>query len=331
MVTHSMISRSPSGGREARRSLTPRECSDSGQLTSPGGGCAAKAILGYRACAVSFDSDVAADHALAAARQPLERRPRNREARRTIATLARGQVDSVALGRSRQNGQCLAGLAERARCGAPEQADAKTSPPCRRRLPVAERQHPLYDASYRRFVVEVTTLEAPQQVVNFELSLDDYHAMLRHVCSPGRSERRLWFGAVFLASFSMAVFGRDGRVLLVGMVVGFLLMLVRGLRTQRRLRPRSGGAVLCCYDVQLRQGGVRVETPNWASDVPWHGILAVEETATHCFLRVDAASVYTIPNRSFANGEAMRQFIDVARDCMSRVRIAGNARGLADV
>jgi hypothetical protein len=168
-------------------------------------------------------------------------------------------------------------------------------------------------------------LETQEKVVKFELLLDDYHAMSKHVCARGPGERLLWFAGVFLASFSMALFGRDGRAFVGGMVVGFLLMLVKLLRTQLRLRPQPGGAVLCGYDVQLTRSGVHVQTPNWTSDMPWRSILAVEETAAHCFLRIDRASVYTVPKRAFPNGEATRQFVDFARECALRAQVAESA------
>ena len=165
-------------------------------------------------------------------------------------------------------------------------------------------------------------METPAQTAHFELLPVDYRAMLKHVCAPDRRgvwiERLLWFGGVFVASFSLALLGGDRTAFLAGMGVGLLLMVVKGLRTQLRLQPRPGGAVLCRYDMKLTHSGVHIQTANWTSDVPWHGILAVEETAAHCFLRIDTAGVYTVPKRSFANDEATRQFVDFARNCVSR-------------
>ncbi len=167
-------------------------------------------------------------------------------------------------------------------------------------------------------------VEAPAEAVKFELLLSDYHAMMRHVCAPGSSRFSaallVWIATVFFASAGMSLFGRDGRAFPAGMVAGFLLMLANGMRTQRRLRPRPQGAVLCHYELQLTQDGMHVQTPVWRSDLLWRGILAVEETPAHCFLRIDSASVYTIPKRAFADGEASRQFIDFARSCVSRAR-----------
>jgi hypothetical protein len=155
-------------------------------------------------------------------------------------------------------------------------------------------------------------------------SVDDYHAMLKHVCAPRPSERVLGFVAVFIASFGMALFGVGGRTLVGGVVVGSLLIVVKGLRTQHRLRPRPGGALLCRYDVQLTEGGVHLRTRHWTSHVTWHGVLAVEEAAAHWFLRIDTASVYTVPKRSFPNGEAMQQFVDFARNGVSRAQVTEN-------
>jgi hypothetical protein len=172
-----------------------------------------------------------------------------------------------------------------------------------------------------------TTLETSGREVGFELVLGDYNAMLKHVCAPAstglwRIERLLWLAGIFIAGFSMVLFGRPGRFLLAGMIGAFSLMAVKMLLNQIRLRPLPHGAVLCRYDVQLTQSGVHVQTPNWTCDVPWHGIRAVEETAHHCFLRIDTISVYTIPKRSFASGEAMQRFIDFAHDSAARARDA---------
>lgn len=170
-------------------------------------------------------------------------------------------------------------------------------------------------------------METPAAGVHFELLPADYLAMSKHVCAPDPGSlwigRLLWLGSVFVASFTLALLGRSGWAFLAGMGAGFLLMLVKVLRTQRRLQPRPGGAVLCRYDVQLTSSGVHLQTANWTSEVRWHGILAVEETAAHCFLRVDTAGVYTVPKRSFPNTEAMRQFVDFARNSVSRAQAGG--------
>jgi hypothetical protein len=157
-------------------------------------------------------------------------------------------------------------------------------------------------------------------VVKFELLLGDYHAMSRHVGAGHRNERLLWFAAIFVASFSLVILGRDGRTFFAGMLAGFLLMLVRMFFAQRRLQPQPGGALLCRYEVQLSSSGVHVQTPNWMSDIPWCGVRAVEETAAHCFLRTDTICVHTVPKRAFPNSEAMRQFIDFARNSVSRTQ-----------
>jgi YcxB-like protein len=191
-------------------------------------------------------------------------------------------------------------------------------------LPQLALRHPcLCTGSCGRFVVEVPSLETPARMVHYELVLDDYHALLKHVCGPNRSERLLWLGAVFIASFGSFAFFRPNRTsFLVGMLVGFVLMLVFVLRAQRRMQPRPGAAVLCRYDVQLTPGGVHIQTPNWTSDIPWHGILAVEETAAHCFFRIDSNAAYLFPKRSFPDGETTRQFIAFAHECVSRARTA---------
>lgn len=164
------------------------------------------------------------------------------------------------------------------------------------------------------------TLETAEQSVQFELGLADYHAMLKHVCAVGSPglERLVGFVVVFAVSFVVALLGYDSRGFVAGVLVGILLMVLKVLRAQRRLTPQPGRALLCRYDVRIAPAGVHLQTPNWTSDTSWRAILAVEETPAYCFFRVDTASVYTVPKRAFPNDQAMRNFIDFARDCVSR-------------
>lgn len=166
----------------------------------------------------------------------------------------------------------------------------------------------------------MATLEGSAKVAHFELSMGDYNAMLRHASAPGPRERLLWFGVVFLGSFGVVLFGRYGIAFVAGLVAGFLMLSIKMLQARHRLQPRPEGALLCHHDVALTEKGVHTQTPTWTGEWTWHAILDVEETAEHCFLRVDTVSLYTIPKRSFPNSEAMRQFVDFARDGVSRAK-----------
>jgi len=190
----------------------------------------------------------------------------------------------------------------------------------------AARRWHLCDSCCGRSCRRGTTLETSARRVSFELLLEDFNAMAKHLYATGSSSpwggRLVWLAAVFIGSFGASVLGRGSRGFVAGLVAGVVLMLVPLIRLQRRLRPRPGGAVLCHYDVQLTPEGVHLQTQHWTADVPWHGIVAVEETAAHCFLRIDTCSAHTIPKRSFPDGEAMRQFIDFARECTARAQVA---------
>jgi len=175
-----------------------------------------------------------------------------------------------------------------------------------------------------RFVDEGLTLDTPARALHFELLPADYRAMVRHLFARASGYRwsfRIFiFASVFVAFLGAALLGRNGRAFIAGVLLGFLLIVARWLLSLRQLQPRPGGAWLCPYDVQLSDGGMRVQTPNWTCDVPWHGVVAVEETGTHCFLRIDNWSVYTIPKRAFASDEAVQQFIDFAHEGVARSR-----------
>jgi hypothetical protein len=162
------------------------------------------------------------------------------------------------------------------------------------------------------------------KAVTFELLLADYTAMAQHLLARASafrwSSRLLIFGTVFISVVVARLFGRSGRAFLAGVLVGLVLFIGNRLLTTRQLKPRPGGAWLCQYDVELTEGGVHVQTPNWKCDLPWHGVIAVEETHAHCFLRVDNYGVYTIPKRAFPNDEAVQQFVDFAHECVSRAR-----------
>jgi hypothetical protein len=133
------------------------------------------------------------------------------------------------------------------------------------------------------------------------------------------------FGTASVGVLGMRLYGGDGKAFAAGLFAGLFLVIVGWLLTIRHVQPSPGGAWLCRYDVQLTDGGVHLKTPQWVCDVPWHGIVAVEETTAHCFLRIDRMMVYVIPKRAFASGEAVQQFIDFAHECVSRSRGASHA------
>lgn len=169
-------------------------------------------------------------------------------------------------------------------------------------------------------------MDTPARTASFELARHDYQAMSRHVYKSGAgnwSGLRLALPVAFLiGAFVVRRFGRDGQVFGMGALVAFMVMLTWLSIAMLRLRPRLGGAWLCHYDVQLTDAGVRLQTPHWTCDLPWHGVLAVEETSAHCFLRIDTASMYVIPKRAFANDGALQQFIGFAREGVARARAA---------
>jgi hypothetical protein len=170
--------------------------------------------------------------------------------------------------------------------------------------------------------------EAPP-FVEFELELADYQAMLRYACGRGAVRSVGFVGKLpavvlggFVVGLGIAFLRRDPSAFVAGLFVPFLLILLSVRSTQQRLRPRPGGAVLCRYRLQLDDAGMHVETPLWSSHFSWTGILAVDETAAYCFLRLDTAAAHAIPKRAFADAGAAARFVSFAREHAARAREA---------
>jgi hypothetical protein len=65
--------------------------------------------------------------------------------------------------------------------------------------------------------------------------------------------------------------------------------------------------------VTLGDQGVDIRTPHWDALTRWSGIISVDETPGHVFIKIDASSAYTVPVRAFADEEARRRFVQVAK------------------
>jgi hypothetical protein len=167
--------------------------------------------------------------------------------------------------------------------------------------------------------------EATPLTLQFELSLADYQAMSRQLYArkPIQSVANMllvWLVMMIVVSFGTWIYPGMGFVW--GMLAGILLVVANALRTYLRLRPMPNGALLCQYLVQLSDDRIHLETPGWTTDMLWKGVLSVEETPKHCFLRIDSIAAYVIPKRAFASDESAHQFVAFARE-----RVAAGRRG----
>jgi hypothetical protein len=79
------------------------------------------------------------------------------------------------------------------------------------------------------------------------------------------------------------------------------------------LEPSPHGTIICQYTVTLSDQGVDIRTPHWDTLTRWSGIVSVDETPDHVFLRIDTAAAYTVPVRAFNDDDARRRFVSLAR------------------
>jgi hypothetical protein len=158
--------------------------------------------------------------------------------------------------------------------------------------------------------------------VTFDLELRDYRAMAAFVCAPARTHSKwvLWVIVPFLTFltvgiallFVQSVLSFVGGMLAV-LFLFWIAIKVLVPRAQRRLEPSAHGTILCEYKVTLSDQGVDIRTPHWDTLTRWSGIVSVDETPEHVFLKIDAAAAYAVPVRAFADDDARRRFLSLAK------------------
>jgi hypothetical protein len=160
------------------------------------------------------------------------------------------------------------------------------------------------------------------QTVTYTLELRDHRAMTAFVCAPAsdQSKRLRWLivPAPFLLTVGVAsqlVESVSSFVLGILALLFWLWVAIKFMRprAQRMLEPTTGGTILCEYQLTLNADGVEIRTQHWDSLTRWSGVVSVDETPDHVFLRIDNVAAYTVPRRAFPDEDALRRFVSVAR------------------
>jgi hypothetical protein len=162
--------------------------------------------------------------------------------------------------------------------------------------------------------------------VTFELTLDDYRALQRHVCRPVRRPPLHHHLLLGLASFALVLAALSSlpspRSFFVGLFGGLVLLAGYSMVVARRARavtdPGPNGSILCRQEYSFDDEGLRHRTPHWEGVTRWSGIIRVDETEHHLFLMIDRAAAYTIPKRAFASSADAASFVERVR-----ARLAG--------
>jgi hypothetical protein len=162
--------------------------------------------------------------------------------------------------------------------------------------------------------------------VTFELTLDDYRALQRHLCRPVKRPPLRYHLLVGLGSAAIAgpalSFLPSPNSFFVGFfaallfLAGFSMFLSR--RARAILEPEPNGSILCRQEYSFADEGLHHRTPHWEGVTRWSGLIRIDETEQHLFLMIDRAAAYTIPKRAFASSADAASF--VAR---IRARLAG--------
>lgn len=158
--------------------------------------------------------------------------------------------------------------------------------------------------------------------VRFVLELQDYKAMTVYICAPAskRSKtlsRGVSFAGVVIATLVASRYVESFTSFMLGMFfVSVLLFAVVKIATSgasKQLQPDTGGTILCEYNVALTAEGVSVHTAHWDTLTRWSGVLSIDQSPEHAFIRIDRIAAYTIPKRAFPDEEAFRRFIEQGR------------------
>jgi hypothetical protein len=161
----------------------------------------------------------------------------------------------------------------------------------------------------------------PIPAVTFELTLEDFRALQRHVCRPIKRPPLLQHLLVGLASVIMLglaiEFLPSPPSFFAGLLSALILIFTVSYFGTRRARavtdPAPNGSILCSHDYWLEDEGLRCRTPGWHGVTRWSGIVKVDETDQHLFVMIDRAAAYTFPKRAFASPTDAASFAERVR------------------
>jgi hypothetical protein len=159
------------------------------------------------------------------------------------------------------------------------------------------------------------------KVARFELTLADFWAMQAYLCRPVK--RYPWylplsigvaFGVGSILAFEAGVSPPSFLLGLIGALVLFATFtFYASARARSLLQPLPNAGILCSYEYTFDEQGVTTRTPGWETLTRWSGVIAIEETPRHVFLKIDKAAAYTIPKRAFSSPEHLTELREYAR------------------
>lgn len=174
----------------------------------------------------------------------------------------------------------------------------------------------------------------PEIFVEYDLTLADFRAMLRHLgtrARPPATWRRIYFVASVFCVSVLLGFLRDEidrtslfiGALLASVAIGTYALLYRA-QVARRFSPTAGGFLLRRYAISLDAEFIHVETALSSEKVRWFPGLLVEETPTHIFIVLDAIAAFCIPRTAFADLVSAARFVEFARSRIAMTPVAGS-------
>jgi hypothetical protein len=168
--------------------------------------------------------------------------------------------------------------------------------------------------------------------IQYEVTLDDAVAALKHYLQTSPLQRRtmLWgwvFAAIVFGLFGLAAFlSLSVRPLIWGGVwlvaytmIGLVQRATRDRRLRRIYEEGQNRSLLGCHELELTAEGLAGTTAVSEGRVSWSGIERVVSTETHTFVYTGSGSALIIPQATVTEGD-YRAFVAELREYFERAR-----------
>ena len=179
--------------------------------------------------------------------------------------------------------------------------------------------------------------------IEYELTPEDLTAFRQHTLQRRPSARIKWsrfaivfLGLVIVAGFHLSTAGPSEKPFLYGFVIGvvigfvfgvFAVMVYGGAAAAKAQRTQPETAFKGRRRLILGPEGVTQTYVSGRSTNFWASIDAIEATANHIFLYLDARTAYLVPRRAFSCDEAFAKFVKTAQDYLEAAKSAPATAG----